>query len=90
LLLLVDRDAKRKEGIMLFVAILLLCGHWLDYYIMIMPGTVEGHRGFGFVEIGTALGFVGLFTFLVITKLSKHPLGPKNHPFLDESLHHQI
>ena len=90
LLLLVDRDAKRKEGIMLFVAILLLCGHWLDYYIMIMPGTVEGHRGFGFVEIGTALGFVGLFTFLVITKLSKHPLAPKNHPFLDESLHHQI
>lgn len=90
LLLLVDRDAKRKEGIMLFVAILLLCGHWLDYYIMIMPGTVEGHRGFGFVEIGTALGFVGLFTFLVISKLSKHPLAPKNHPFLDESLHHQI
>lgn len=90
LLLLVDRDAKRKEGIMLFVAILLLCGHWLDYYIMIMPGTVEGHRGFGFVEIGTAIGFVGLFTFLVVSKLSKHPLAPKNHPFLDESLHHQI
>lgn len=90
LLLLVDRDAKRKQGMMLFVAILLLCGHWLDYYIMIMPGTVEAHRGFGFVEIGTAIGFVGLFTFLVMTKLSKHPLAPKNHPFLDESLHHQL
>ncbi|WP_437920964.1 quinol:cytochrome C oxidoreductase [Sphingobacterium sp. LRF_L2] len=90
LLLLVDRDAKRKQGMMLFVAILLLCGHWLDYYIMIMPGTVEAHRGFGFIEIGTAIGFVGLFTFLVMSKLSKHPLAPKNHPFLDESLHHQI
>ena len=90
LLLLVDRDAKRKNGMMLFVAILLLCGHWLDYYIMIMPGTVESHRGFGFIEIGTAIGFVGLFTFLVMSKLSKHPLAPKNHPFLDESLHHQI
>ncbi|TYP98532.1 quinol:cytochrome c oxidoreductase quinone-binding subunit 2 [Sphingobacterium allocomposti] len=90
LLLLVDRDAKRKQNVMLFVAILLLCGHWLDYYIMIMPGTVETHRGFGYIEVGTAIGFVGLFTFLVLNKLSKHAIAPKNHPFLDESLHHQI
>ena len=90
LLLLVDRDAKRKQNVMLFVAILLLCGHWLDYYIMIMPGTVETNRGFGIIEIGTAIGFAGLFTFLVLNNLSKHALAPKNHPFLDESLHHQI
>lgn len=90
LLLLVDRDAKRKQGLMMFVCILLLAGHWLDYYIMVMPGTVETERGFGFTEIGIALGFVGLFTFLVLNKLSKHALAPKNHPFLDESLHHQI
>lgn len=90
LLLLVDRDAKRKQNSMLFVAIVLLCGHWLDYYIMIMPGTVESHRGFGIIEIGTAIGFVGLFVFLVMNKISKHPLAAKNHPFLDESLNHQI
>ncbi|MFZ4862060.1 quinol:cytochrome C oxidoreductase [Sphingobacterium sp. Mn56C] len=90
LLLLVDRDAKRKQNVMLFVAILLLCGHWLDYYIMIMPGTVEAERGFGLIEVGTAIGFAGLFGFLVLNKLSKHALAPKHHPFLDESLHHQI
>lgn len=90
LLLLVDRDAKRKEGMMLFVAILLLFGHWLDFYIMIMPGTVESNRGFGLIEIGTAVGFIGLFTFLVMRRLSKHALAPENHPFLEESLHHQI
>ena len=90
LLLLVDRDAKRKQNLMLFVAILLLAGHWLDYYMMIMPGTVETDRGFGLIEIGTAAGFFGLFSFLVLTKLSKHALAPKHHPFLDESLHHQI
>ena len=90
LLILVDRDTKRKQNVMLFVAILLLCGHWLDFYIMIMPGTVESHRGFGIVEIGTALGFVGLFTFLVLSKLSKHGLAPQNHPFMEESLNHQI
>jgi hypothetical protein len=89
-LILMDRDAKRKENIMLFVCILLLAGHWLDYYIMIMPGTVENHRGFGLSEIGSILGFVGLFTYLTLGKLSKQPLAPKNHPFLEESLHHQI
>lgn len=89
-LILVDRDAKRKENVMIFVCILLLLGHWLDYYIMIMPGTVEEHRGLGLSEIGAALGFVGLFTFLMLSKLSKQPLGPKNHPFLEESLHHQL
>lgn len=89
-LILMDRDAKRKENIMLFVCILLLLGHWLDYYIMIMPGTVEEHRGFGLSEIGAALGFGGVFTFLMLNKLSKHSLAPKNHPFLEESLHHQI
>lgn len=90
LLLLMDRDVKRKPNFMMFVAILLLVGHWLDYYIMVMPGTVENHRGFGVLEIGTAIGFVGLFTFLVMSKLSKHALAPKSHPFLQESLHHQI
>lgn len=90
LLLLVDRDAKRKQNMMLFVAILLIAGHWLDYYIMVMPGTVEENRSFGIIELGTAIGFAGLFSFLVLGRLSKYALAPKNHPLLDESLHHQI
>ncbi|MEH6304974.1 quinol:cytochrome C oxidoreductase [Olivibacter sp. CPCC 100613] len=89
-LILLDRDVKRKENIMLFVCILLLAGHWLDYYMMIMPGAVENHRGFGLSEIGAILSFGGLFTFLVLNNISKHSLAPKNHPFLEESLHHQV
>lgn len=90
-LLLMSRDAKRQQNALLFVSILVLCGHWVDYYQMIMPGTVEpGENGFGIIEIGTALGFVGLFTFTVLNALSKKPLIAKNHPFLQESLHHHI
>jgi len=89
-LILLDRDVKRKENLMLFMCVLLLLGHYLDYYIMIMPGTVESHRGFGLSEIGAILSFGGLFTFLVLKNLSKHALAPKNHPFLEESLHHQV
>ncbi|WP_017257042.1 hypothetical protein [Pedobacter arcticus] len=89
-LILMSRDAKRKTNILLSVCILLLFGHWLDYYMMIMPGTIGDAAGFGIVEIGTILGFAGLFTFAVLSSLSKAPLAPKNHPFLEESLNHQI
>ncbi|MDB5021329.1 MAG: hypothetical protein JWQ28_2456 [Pedobacter sp.] len=88
--LLMDRDNKRKENTLLTISILVIAGHWVDFYQMIMPGTVESHNGFGFVEIGTAVGFVGLFTFTVLTSLSKQPLIAKNHPFLQESLNHHL
>jgi len=91
-LLLMSRDAKRLTSRLKWVCIVLLLGHWLDYYMMIMPGTVgaEG-RGFSFEEVGTAIGFVGLFVYGMLTALSSFKsLAPKNHPFLEESLHHHI
>jgi len=90
ILILMSRGTKRQMNTLLFVCIMLLCGHWLDYYMMIMPGTVESHRGFGIIEIGTAIGFAGLFAFLTLNQLSKRSMVPTNHPFLEESLHHQL
>ncbi|WP_207422051.1 quinol:cytochrome C oxidoreductase [Desertivirga brevis] len=89
-LILMTRDAKRQTTVLTFVCIFLLCGHWLDYYMMIMPGTMEEHHTFGITEIGIALGFAGLFAYLMLTKLAEKPLVAKNHPFLEESLHHHI
>jgi hypothetical protein len=89
-LFLINRPFVRNMKFLGTICVILLAGHWLDYYMMIMPGTVEQNRGFGIVEIGTAIGFVGLFTFLVLNKLGKQGLVPKNHPFLEESLHHQV
>lgn len=89
-LILMTRDNKRKLNVMMFVCIVILCGHWLDYYMMIMPGTLEENAGFNFIELGVAIGFTGLFIYLMLTSLSKYSLAPKNHPFLDESLNHQI
>lgn len=91
-LLLMSRDSKRHEGVMRIACIILILGHWLDYYIMVMPGTVGPKgRGLGVQEIGTFIGFAGLFSFLVFNALSKFKsMVPKNHPFLQESLHHHI
>ncbi|QXV65674.1 quinol:cytochrome C oxidoreductase [Mucilaginibacter sp. 21P] len=88
-LALMSRDAKRMRTRLTWVCIILIAGHWLDYYLMIMPGTVESHRGFGVEEIGIFAGFAGLFIFTVLTQIAKAPsLVPKKHPFLQESLHH--
>jgi hypothetical protein len=92
LFLLMSRDAKRLAGRLKVVTILLILGHWLDYYMMIMPGTVgpEG-RGFFVEEVFIFIGFAGLFIFLMLNALSKFKsLAPKNHPLLEESLHHHI
>ena len=90
MLLIQDRAAKRLKGQVLFVAILILLGHFIDVFVMIMPGTVGTHWHLGFVEIGTFLGYIGFFTYVVLNTLSKAPLSQKNHPMLIESKHHHI
>ena len=95
LLILMMRDSKRVEGTLKLVAIVLIVGHWLDYFMMIMPGTVGAQTHWyleiGWIEVGVFIGFAGLFAFSMFTALSKTKLLiPKNHPFLEESLHHHI
>jgi len=91
-LALMSRDAKRKTKLLKVVCIILILGHWLDYYMMIMPETVGPNgRGFWFEEVGIFIGFAGLFTFLMLNALASFKsLVPKNHPFLEESLHHHV
>ena len=57
---------------------------------MVTPGVVKEHWHIGWMEIGTTIGFLGLFMFVVQNALSKAPLLRKNHPLLQESMHHQI
>jgi hypothetical protein len=91
LLIIMARDSKRTTRVLKATCIILIVGHWLDYFIMIMPGTVGDKVGFSYIELGVAIGFVGLFTFLMLNALSKFKsLIPKKHPFLQESLHHHI
>jgi len=79
----------RNKHVLAVIAVILLVGHYTDIYEMIMPG-VTGKLQIGFIEIGSWLGFLGLFIFVVGTTLSKANLIPKNHPLLDESLHHHL
>ncbi|MEZ2337554.1 quinol:cytochrome C oxidoreductase [Mucilaginibacter sp. RCC_168] len=95
LLIIMSRDSKRATSVLKATCIILIVGHWLDYFIMIMPGTIGAHGEWWSqitpIEIGVAIGFAGLFTYLMLNALSKFKsLVPKKHPFLQESLHHHI
>lgn len=88
LILLMDRDWKRTSWIVIPVGLIILIGHYIDFYVMIMPSAVSNHFGFGFLEIGALLFFIGLFIFCGFRRLEKRPLLEKGNPYLHESLHH--
>ncbi len=79
----------KKPKVLLGISVLLLIGLWLNIYLQIMPGSY-GPMKFGFVEVGMFLGYLGLFLGIVFYALGKASLIPKNHPYLQESLHHHI
>ncbi len=87
---LMDRDKKRNRMMLTIMGIILFCGHWVDVYMLVTPGTMKQHGHIGLLEVGMALGFVGLFVFVITKTLAKAPLVAKNHPFFDESVHHEI
>jgi len=113
--ILMRNDTKRKYGTMVFVAVIVFLGHWIDYFLMIKPGVLhtmqevmahgaEHHgaegahhgpefmMGFmfpGLLELGTMIGFLGLFIYFVFQRLEKASLEPKNDPYMAESLQHE-
>lgn len=90
MLLLMSRDAKRHAGILTFVGVVVLFAHWIDVYVMVMAGSMGSHAFIGFIEIGVMLAILGIFLKVILMNLAKAPLTVKNHPFLDESIHHEI
>ena len=84
--ILLSKFCKRHDQTMLQVSILLLLGHWLDLYIMIMPVTHKVSPPFSIWEIGPFVGIMALFLWMVLRSLTRNRLIPINDPYLVESL----
>lgn len=89
-LLFMTRGSKRNERMMIFVAVLLIIGKWIDLYVGIMPGAVGAHAHIGFIEIGMFLGFIGLFMLVLTKGLTKGSLVPTKHPYIKEFVTHEV
>lgn len=88
--ILMTRASKRKTPILKIAVIAVIFGHWLDFYMMIMPGVTQGTSGFGLMEFGALVTFASAFVLVVMTTMSKSKLIPVNHPMIEESIHHDI
>lgn len=53
-------------------------------------GFVEGFTIPGLIELGVFIGFLGMFLYFVFSRLEKTALVPKNDPYYDETLHHEV
>lgn len=87
ILLLINTDFKRIAWIIVMAGIVILFGHYIDFFNMIMPATVGDRWFIGIPEISSLAFFLGLFIYVVFSALTKAPLVPKRNPFIEESKH---
>ena len=86
-LVLMNRDYKRNNFLIVMAGIVIVLGHYIDVYNMIMPSAVGDQWYFGIPEFGGFMIFMGLFIFFTFKSLEKAPLLASGDPFLGESKH---
>lgn len=89
-LVLMARGSKRNKMLLKLACWAILVGHWFDFYQMLMPGIAKEQGGIGLIEWGTTLVFAASFILVIANQLQKANLIPKHHPFIGESLNHNI
>ncbi len=87
LLVLMNSDFKRVNWFVVMAGIVILCGHYIDIFNMVMPATVGESWFIGISEISAVFLFLGLFLFVVFRALTKAPLLAKGNPYIEESKH---
>jgi hypothetical protein len=88
-MVLLPVKTSRNMTVITVVIIFLIIGQYIDLFVQVIPGTT-GALKFGWISVGTFLGFAGLFALVVATTLSKAKIIPFNHPYLDESMNHKF
>ena len=86
--LLLPKSNKKNEKLMMFISVILLIGHWLDIYILIMPSFMKTGPDIGVYETVMFVGFLSIFLLLFDRAFRRQPEMPKNDPYLVESIHH--
>ncbi len=86
-LLLLNSDFKSQPWFVIIGGLVILAGHYVDLFIMIMPGTVGGSWSFGIPELGATMFFLGIFIYTVFSAFAKADPVAKGNPFLQESEH---
>ncbi len=88
LAVMVSSSIKRNYKVVNIMAVIVLIGHWFDFFNMVMPPSVGPYwntlSGW-LLNFGSILFGVGLFGYAVLTALKKLKLIPTGNPYLKES-----
>jgi hypothetical protein len=87
ILLLINSDFKSKPWFVFIGGSVILIGHYIDVFVMIMPSTVGSEWFFGIPEISALFFFIGLFIYTTFSAFAKANPITKGNPFLKESEH---
>jgi hypothetical protein len=88
ILILMKRAVKRNYTLMTFMAVLIIFGHWIDFYQMVMGSIRKDDATLSWLDFGIAALFIGLMIHFTGKALAKKPLVSEYHPFLKESIAH--
>jgi cytochrome bd-type quinol oxidase subunit 2 len=89
-LVLIKRDSKRSITTTAVMAVIIIVGHWFDYFSVVVPELVPS-GGFGLIGVGAFIMMGSVFTFTMLNALSKvKDLESSTHPFVRESYQHNI
>jgi hypothetical protein len=83
---LMHQKVKESEVGLMTVGGCILLGQWIDLYWLVLPAFSPRAVVLGWTEIGITLGFVGLFGWVVLRFLSRHPVAPHNDPLFESSV----
>jgi hypothetical protein len=86
-LLLLNSDFKSRPWLVVIGGIVIILGHYIDIFVMVMPSTVGAQWSFGVPEISSVLFLLGIFIYTVFSSFSKAKPLPQANPFLEESEH---
>lgn len=87
LLILMNSDFKRVPWFIVTAGIIVLIGHYIDIFVMVMPATVGDQWFIGISEISSVMLVLGIFIYVVFNAMTKAPLLAKGSPFIKESEH---
>ena len=83
-ILLLSEDIKKTPWAYRIVAFIILIGYWFEKYVVVMPQLFPNEipflAGFGLLEIGLFLGFLGTYGLCIQNFLKKYPYIPISHP----------
>ncbi|MBU2444786.1 MAG: hypothetical protein KJ666_04335 [Bacteroidetes bacterium] len=86
--LLLPKRTKINEGLLFKICIIIMAGHWIDLYWMIMPPFMKSYPSFNIWEIGPMAASISAFFYLTFRTFAKGNIVPINDPYLVESLDH--